>query len=336
MEMAAEPTPSSKVQYLMMQSAIARAIQVAAKLNVADQLADGERDVADLAKVTETHPGALYRLLRLLAGSGIFAETTPGRFKLTPMAECLRTGPHSLRPTVLWQDALSPAREQLLYSVKTGKSAFEKVFGKDIFAWYDEHPDDQRVFNEAMAAHATNTHTALLDAYDFSQFGHIIDVGGGHGAFLSAILRANPGVRGTVFDLPKTIPGAQARMKEQGLTSRCEVVGGDFFQAVPSGGDLYIMSHIIHDWDDQDSIAIIKNIRKAIAPRGKLLLVEMVVPAGNEFSIAKHMDMLMLVISGGKERTEKEYAELYAASGFRLDRVVTTRSPVSGLEGSQV
>lgn len=330
-----ELPPAARLQLMLMQSALSRAIQVAAKLNVATLIGDGSKSTDELAQATSTHAPSLERVLRFLAGHGIFQRGGDGRWALTPMAACLKDGPGSLRPVALWQDQISPAREQMLYSVQTGNSAFEKVFGQSIFDWHHGHPDHAAIFNDAMTAHASNNHRSLVKAYDFSRFKTVVDVGGGHGALMTAILTANPGVRGVVFDLPQAIAGTTKKLEAAGLGERCQAIGGDFFESVPSGGDCYLMSHIIHDWDDARSVAIYRNIRKVMPAGGTLLTVEMLIPEGNDFATGLYLDMLMLVISpGGKERTLAEYRALYEQSGFTLTRAVPTATAISAVEGA--
>lgn len=331
----AEPSPAGKLLHMLMQSALSRGIQVAAKLNVATLIGDEPKTAEELARLTGTHAPSLSRLLRFLAGNGVFQRLPDKRFALTPLAEPLRDGPRSLRPVALWQDQLSPAREQMLYSVQTGGSAFEKVFGKPIFEWHREHAEVAEIFNNAMSAHAANNHRSLVEAYDFGRFKVVTDIGGGHGALMTAILNANPKLKGVIFDLPQAIEGTKKKLAERGLADRCEAIGGDFFEAVPAGGDCYLMSHIIHDWDDTKSIAIYKNIRKVMKPDGVLLTAEMILPDGNEFSLGGYMDMLMLVISpGGLERTEAEYRALYEASGFKPTRLISTDTALKAIEGT--
>jgi len=237
---------------------VSHAIYAAAKLGIADLLGTGPQRCDDLAKATGTHAPALRRVLRLLASAGVFAETEDGRFELTPVGSCLQSGPGSFRPVALLftSPGVRAAWGDLLHSVRTGEPALSHVFGVGSFEYFAQHPEEAAVFDEAMGAFTAMVAIAVAAAYDFSRFGTIIDVGGGEGALLAGILRANPALRGVVFDMPRVAEGANETIAAAGLGDRCEFVGGDFFEAVPGGGDAYILKHVIHDWDDalgQDS-----------------------------------------------------------------------------------
>jgi hypothetical protein len=222
------------------------------------------------------------------------------------------------------------------YSVRTGQSAFEHLFGMDPWAYREQHPETNAAFNAFMTGLVTQLADAVAAAYDFSGSRTVVDVGGSHGALLVAILRAHPGLRGVLFDLVHVVEGAKERLGAAGLLERCEVVGGDMFAAVPAGGDVYILSRVIHDWDDERSVAILQNCRRAMAASGKLLLAEEVIPAGDAPAYSKLSDLNMLVSPGGQERTEAEYRALYEAAGFTLTRIIPTRSRVSVIEGTPV
>jgi O-methyltransferase domain len=313
---------------------IAMAISVAAKLRVADLLADGPKTLAELAARTKTHAPSLYRVLRTLAAVGVFAEQAEGRFALTPMGEYLRTGVKgSLRGIADYcgSDWSWRAWGQLLETVRTGRTAFDSVFGEPAFDYLARHPDESAVFNEGMTGFSSKIGPAVAEAYDFAAFKTVVDVGGGHGALLAAILQAYPGVNGIVFDSPHVVAGAEDAVRQAGLTGRCRAIGGDFFQSVPAG-DAYLMKHIIHDWPDDRAATILRNCRKGVSPGGKLLLVEAVLAPGNAADLGKVLDLEMLVIASGRERTEAEYQQLLAGAGWRLTRVLTTRSPVQIVE----
>jgi SAM-dependent methyltransferase len=331
----AEASPLAQITALMSGYWHTQAIYAAAKLGVADLLRDGPRSAADLAAAAGTDPRALYRLLRALAGLGIFAEEEGQRFALTPMAEFLRTdAAGSVRSLAVvrgeWQ---YEAWGRLLYSVQTGRSAFEHVQGMPLFEYLSRHPEKGRLFDEAMTGIHGQETAAMLEAYDFSAVGTLADVGGGNGSVLTAILGRYPSLVGILFDLPGVAGRARANIEAGGLARRCRVVGGSFFEAVPAGADVYLLRHIIHDWDDARSVAILRNCRQAMGPGGKLLVVEGVVPPGNEPSVSKFYDLAMMVLPGGMERTEGEYRLLFEAAGFRLSRIVPTRSWVSLIEG---
>jgi hypothetical protein len=328
-----------EVAFLQMYSSywVSQAIYVAARLGIADLLADRPMTPDELAAATETHPLALSRLLRALASVGIFAEGENAEFSLTPLAAPLQKGKGSMRAMVLhmgekpsWQ-----AWGELLHSVRTGETAFIQANGSEVFPYYAEHPESKEPFDEAMTEFSDSVSEAVLQAYDFSRFNKIVDVGGGHAGLLTSILKASPNSQGVVFDLPSTVGGARERIAAEGLKDRCEVIGGDFFQEVPAGGNAYIMKFIIHDWDDERASVILKNIHRAMPQGAKLLLVETVVPSGNDPSFSKLIDLQMLVMTGGRERTEAEYAALFASTGFRLNQIVPTESMMSVIEAEK-
>jgi 2-polyprenyl-3-methyl-5-hydroxy-6-metoxy-1,4-benzoquinol methylase len=330
-----QTAPDVALAQLVFGKCIAMAVSVAAKLRVADLLADGPKPLADLARKTNTHAPSLYRLLRALAGAGVFAEQVDGRFALTPMGEYLRTGVKgSLRGVADYcgSDWSWRTWGQLLETVRTGRTAFDSVFGEPCFDYLAKHPDDSAVFNEGMTGFSSNIAPAVAEAYDFSPFKTVVDVGGGHGVLLNTILQAYSGVNGIVFDSPHVVVGAEDAIRKAGLTGRCRAVGGDFFQGVPAGGDAYLLKHIIHDWPDDKAATILRNCRKGVNPGGKLLLVEIVLAPGNAPDLGKVLDLEMLVIASGRERTEAEYRQLLAGAGWRLTRVLPTKSPTQIVE----
>jgi hypothetical protein len=315
---------------------VSQAIHIAAKLGIADLLQDGEKACEALAVATQTHAGALYRLLRALASLGVFSEIQDGHFQLTPLAECLRTNvPGSLRgfAIMLGEEEHWRSWGEVLYSVRTGQPAFDHVFGVPQFRYFAEHPEAARLFNEAMMSRSGPENDAVISAYDFSSFGTVIDVGGGQGTLLATILQATANARGVLFDLPHVIASARTTIGQAGQSTRCEFTDGNFFDAVPSGGDAYLLKKIIHDWDDNRAISILQNCRRAIPRAGRLLLIEPIIPPGNCPSFNKLLDLLMLVwTGGGKERTEAEHLTLLASAGFELARIIPTASPVSIIE----
>src|SRR5581483_10747584 len=280
-------------------------IVAAARLGIADQLASGPRTIAELAERTDTNPEALYRLLRALASVGVFAESEPHTFAQTPLSEPLRSGvPGSLRGLAAMSGMLHlRAWPEILHSVRTGKTAFEKSFGKEVFAYLETDAEAAAAFDEAMTGYTAATSKAVAATWDFTACRHIVDVGGGKGALLAEILKANGSARGTNFDLPHVASRGREHIAREGLADRCESVGGDFFEAVPANGDAYLMKMIVHDWDDARAIAILKNVRKAMAANGRVLLIEAVIPPGNAPSPGKLLDVNMLVMTGGRERT---------------------------------
>ena len=306
-------------------------IYVAAKLGIADLLKDGPRSAEELAPTTGTNPRALYRLLRALASIGIFAEDQ-GRFMLTPLAECL-LDPATKAMVTMRGEFQYRAWGELLYSVQTGESAFEKQHGKPIFDYFTENPEAGNLFDQAMTGVHGRETEAMLEAYDFTGIGTLADIGGGNGSVITAILKKYPAMQGIIFDLPGVLERTSANIQEAGLEGRCQVVAGSFFETVPPGADAYLMRHVIHDWDDGESLTILQNCRKAIGQDGKLLVVEGLVPPSNEPSVSKFFDLAMMVVPGGMERTEEEYRKLFEAAGFRLTRIVPTKTWVSVIEG---
>ncbi|HET6575432.1 MAG TPA: methyltransferase [Fimbriiglobus sp.] len=333
------PPPGAALTQLVFGFSVSMSLSAAAKLRLADKLAEGPQSVADLARTTKTHAPSLYRMLRALASVGVFVEQPDGRFAQTPMSELLRTGVRgSLRGIADFSGSewSWKAWGAFLHSIRTGETAFDHVFGEPCFDYLAKHPDESAVFNEAMTGFSSNDAPAVAEAYDFSKFGTVVDVGGGHGVLLTTILKAFTTVRGVVYDAPHVVEGAKEAIRAAGLADRCRTEGGDFFKAVPAGGDAYLMKHIIHDWPDDRATTILKNCRKAVNPGGKLLLVEAVIKPGNEPDLGKLIDLEMLVLPSGRERTEVEYAKLFAGAGWRLTRVVPTNSPMQVVEGEPV
>ena len=259
---------------------VSRAVYVAAKLGIADLLADGPRSCGELAKATGTHAPSLRRVLRLLASVAVFAEEADGSFALTPIGACLRTGvPGSMHAmALLFGGITDKAWGDLLYSVETGKPAFDRVFGMDTFSYMAEHPDEAANFDKAMSGFTTQIAVAVAAVYDFSTFRTVVDVGGGDGTLLAGILRANSTLRGILFEQSHIAERAKERVRDDGLADRCEVLSGDFFREVPGGGDAYLLKHVIHDWDDERATAILENCRRATGAAGKLLIVEGIYP----------------------------------------------------------
>jgi hypothetical protein len=330
----AAPPPEAILFQMVFGKALTQAVSVIARFKVADQLVSGPKTAAELAAATGLHAGHLYRVMRALTSVGVFAADDAGRFSLTPMGNLLRSDvPGSMAPMATF--ACDPwswkAWGDLAGSVKSGGPSFERVFGEGVFDYLQKHPDEAATFNDGMTRFSQQASANVLKAYDFSPFGSIVDVGGGHGALLLSILKANPKAKGVVFDAPSVANGAVVAIKASGMQDRCRAEGGDFFKAVP-GGDLIILKHIIHDWNDAKATAILKACRAAIPATGKLVLVELVVPPGFAPHPAQILDLEMMVICDGKERTEAEYRELLAGAGFRLTRIVPTEGPHSLVE----
>jgi hypothetical protein len=318
---------------------ISQSIYAAAKLGIPDLLKDGPKSCAQLASATETDARSLYRVLRALAQVGVFAEQENENFALTPLSTCLRSDvPNSVRAlAVLFGEEQYKAWGDILYSVRTGQSSFEHLFGMPVFQYYAQNPESGETFNKAMTSGSDAEKAAVVETYDFSNIRKLVDVGGGQGSFISAILKANPNLQGVLFDLPSVVEGANAVIAAEGVADRCEIAGGSFYDSVPSGADAYILKHVLHDWDDETSLTILKNCHKAIEENGKLLVVEQVVPPGNEPALAKFMDLNMMMLHpGGCERTEAEYRALFEAAGFQLTRVIPTKAMVSVIEATRV
>lgn len=331
-------SPPEALLQLTMSCWISQGIHVAAKLGIADLIKNGRKSCRELAEAAQTDPGALRRLLRLLASVGVFVETSDGSFDLTPVAECLRSdGPYSMRAwaTMIGEDWHWRMWGDLLYSVKTGRPAFDHVHGARPFDYFPRNPEAGRLFDEAMTSLSASEVGAILAAYDFSKHKKIVDVAGGNGSLIASVLKENPASTGVLYDLPHVIERAKARVEKDGLVERLELVGGNILQAVPAGGDLYMMKHIIHDFDDRESLAILRNCRRAMSKDARLLIIGMVVPTGNEPSFGKLVDLEMMLI-GGVERTEAEHRVLLTEAGFELTRIVPTASPVSIVESVPV
>ncbi|MBA2735574.1 MAG: methyltransferase [Pyrinomonadaceae bacterium] len=311
-----------------------QALYVAAKLGIADLLTQGQKSTGELASATATHAPSLYRVLRSLAGEGIFQEVSPKVFANTAISEALWTdAPNSMRNGVIFMGETWHYNVwgNMMHSVKTGKSAWGKTHGAEVFDWFANKPEEAEIFNNAMTDMSVATAPTVVESYDFSGIETLADIAGGHGYLLAQILKANPKLSGILFDVAPVIAGAGAMLEKEGVTNRVETVAGDFFVEIPSA-DGYIMKHIIHDWDDERCVGILKNINNAMKENGKVLIVETIVPEGNEPHYSKLLDLEMLTSPGGVERTTEEYRELLAQAGFRLTKIVPTKSPFSIIE----
>jgi hypothetical protein len=320
---------------------LSAALGVAAKLDIADKLATGSRTAAELAGEANCDGDALYRVLRLLAGVGVFEEKPGRRFALNAAADTLRRdAPGSLRSLVAW--LCEPFHFQVyaetLHSVRTGTPAADKVVGGPLFEHFARDPELSEIFNEAMTGISAMVVPAVLETFDFSGTDVLVDVAGGHGFVLTSILQKYPRMRGVLSDVGHVIEGAKPRIARLGLADRCRTEVIDFFTSVPAGGDTYVMKHIIHDWDDDRAATILGHIRTALAgkPNGKVVLIEAVVGAPNVPDFAKLIDLEMLLLPGGRERTEAEFRQLFKRSGFELTRIVPNRSPLWTIEATVV
>ena len=328
--------PSAQLMEMIFGFALSRSIAVAAQFGVADLLKDGPKNADELAQTIGAHPRSLYRLLRALAGAGIFAEEADGRFSLTPLSELLRSdAPESLRAfaAMMANEVNFDTWAQLPYSIQTGEPAFPHKFGMQWFAWLEQNPAEGKVFHDAMTSLSAGAVAAVVSAYDFSGINKLVDVGGGHGLLLASVLSKYPNMKGVLYDAPSVITGAKDVFAAYAIADRCETVGGDFFQAAPAGGDAYILKHIIHDWNDELCVTILSHCRAGMTAGGKVLIVEMVIPERNVPAVSKSLDLEMLLFLSGRERNEAEYRALLGNAGFELTRIVPTPSAYSVIEG---
>jgi hypothetical protein len=332
-------TPAAVLGQMIRGAVFTQLVYVAVKLGIPELLREGPRPADALATATGADPRTLYRLLGALATLGVLTEDDQRRFALAPAGELLRDGvAGSLRGSALfygepwcWQ-----AFGGLLEGVHSGTTPFLHVHGTGFFDYLARHPDAAEAFHEHMLALTGQDAAAITAAYDFGGFGRVVDVGGGHGALLAAILRAHPGVQGVLFDRPSVVEGAREFLGAEGLADRCDLVGGSFFDGAPSGADAYLLKDVLHDWEDEPAVAILRACRSAMEPTARLLVVERVIPAGSAPAAGKLIDVIMLVLTGGRERTEAEYRALLGAAGFALARLVPTGSPMSILEARPV
>jgi len=328
-------SPAETLRRLINSQVISRLIYVVAKLGIADLLRNGPMSCEQLAESANAHPSSLYRVLRTLASVGVFSETEIGTFEQTQVSKLLESdisGSQRAVAMLVWEPWWRQGWDELLYSVETGKIGFDRVHGMGLFEYLSRKADASDLFNKAMASFTEQEIDAILSSYDFSSFTKIIDIGGGNGALMCAILKSCPDVNGILFDLPNTIEMARKLIKEKSEEKRCELVAGDFFKSVPVGGDLYILKSVIHDWDNERALDILKNCHKAMAGDGRLLLIERVIPSGNIPSLSKIMDIVMMVNLGGLERTADEYEALLNSSGFKLAGIIPTGSAMSIIE----
>ena len=328
------PSPLDFFKQNFLGAWITQALAVAAELGLADQLAAQPRTAAELARASQSHLPSLYRLLRALASVGVFAEDEHHRFSLTPRAQLLRADtPDSQRAMAIMMGAeFHAAWGQLLHSTRTGEPGFDRHYGMPFFRFMSLHPDRHAIYDAAMTGvHGVETEP-MLEAYDFSSCSTVADIGGGNGSTLAAILKRHPALQGILFDLPSVANRAQPLLASAGVSTRCRIVGGNFFDSVPAGADVYVLRHVIHDWQDRDAISILRNCRKVMLPHARLLVVEMVLPPGNAPAFGKWLDLMMLLVAG-RERTQHEYRRLFTAAGLELHRVVPTTAEVTLLEG---
>lgn len=316
---------------LVYESFTAQAVYAAAKVGIADILGSGPKSADDIADATGNNPDAIYRFMRALASIGIFRESSERMFELTPKAELLKENhPTSLRPMVLLfgDPIVRGPWSNVMYSLKTGESAFEYTFNMGVFDYMKDHGDARELFQRHFTATSQLNCPVIAASYPFSKFRKVIDIGGGHGALLAQILRQHPSVNGVLFDLPEVVQGPNEISSD--IAQRCEIVGGDFFKGVPEGGDIYIMQQVIHDWNDEMAVNILTNCRKAMTDNGRLLVVDAVLAAGNDRDMNKFIDLSMLVgMPGGRERSEQDFRKLFQNAGLELTKIISTASLLS-------
>jgi hypothetical protein len=329
---------TEKLTQMVFGASLSRAISCIAELGVADQIEAGSpQPIESLARVTGAHERSLYRILRFLASNGIFKEKNGRYFDHTALSHCLRSDAEgSFRPAAQIGHRIFSFWDGLHHSAMTGESGFTKVFGQPLFDYLGTHPEVAPIFDAAMVAIHGHETPAMLDAYDFSSIRVLADIGGGNGSLIATTLQRYPKLKGILFELEHVIRRTQGSLKAYGVGDRCSLMEGNFFDSLPSGADTYLFRHIIHDWSDERSVQILENCRKVIPNDGKLLIIEAVVPTGNEPSLAKDFDMVMLVLPGGIERTEEEYRVLLKEAGFQLSSVTPTTSAVSIVEGKPI
>jgi hypothetical protein len=322
-------TPAGRLLEMIALRHVPQALHVVSVLGIADVLADGPKSSDELAQVTGSHARTLYRVLRTLVAARVFAEDKAGRFRLTALGRPLRSdAADSVRAASVFLSGASELEGRLVDCVRTGKTAIELVSGTtNWIEYYRQEPARAAVFNTAMTALSNAHYTGVVDAYEFRSIRKLVDVGGGYGRLISMILTAYPKMQGVLFDMPHALEGGQRTITEAGLSDRCEIVSGDFFRSVPAGGDAYILSRVIHDWDDEKAVAILKVVRGVLPAKGRLLLFETMIRAGNRLSYPLLSDLNMVIRTGGCERTEAEYRALYKAAGFKLTRTIETPSP---------
>jgi O-methyltransferase/methyltransferase family protein len=318
---------------------VSQAIHVAATLGIADLLKDGPRAADDLAAATDTDSGALYRLLRTLAAVGVLREEPERSFALTPLGDCLcADAPYPVRPWAIQMGQLYywDTWGHLLQSVQSGENAFRSIHGMDVWEYRKDRPEVSVVFDHAMTAQSQRAAAAVLAAYDFSRFSCIVDVGGGQGALLAAILSRYSSMHGVLLDQAHAVAGSEKVLGAAGVADRCRVIAGSFFEEVPEGADAYVLKAILHDWEDEEAVSILQTCRRAMGPQGTLLVIERVVGPRNEDAAAKLSDLNMLVMPGGKERTCEEFDELFEKAGFHLADAIRTGAEISVIEGHPV
>ncbi|MFX1281271.1 MAG: methyltransferase [Promethearchaeota archaeon] len=308
-------------------------------MNIADLLANGSKSVDELSIATKTHAPSLYRVLRVLDRMGIFFEESPEIFSLTEASEFLKTdSPFSVKDWAILNGSEWHSRSwmNLLYSVKTGRPSFWEIYGMKGFEYFQKNQEDYEVLSKAMTFFSKGQARRIVNSYNFSNFRTIVDIGGGNGYLLAAILKNNPSLRGILFELPEVVDGAREILEKENLLDRCSIMAGDFFQSVPKGADAYIMKYIMHDWSDENARKILQNCRENIAPDGKLLVVDKVISLKNGLNDEIMGDIEMMILGEGRERTEGEFRELFYSAGFKLTKIIPTDLPLFIIEGESM
>jgi hypothetical protein len=326
---------TEKLTQMVFGAGLSRAICTVAELGIADQIEAGSpQPVSSLARATGAHERSLYRIMRFLASHGLFQEKSDRQFDHTPLSLCLRSDAEvSFRAAGRMVHRMFAAWDGLHHAALTGEPGFDKAYGKPIFDYVGSHPDLGPILDAGMTSFHGHETAAMLEAYDFSDVSVLADIGGGNGSLLGSVLRRYPKMKGILFDLGHVVARARQNLQEYGVADRCTVIEGSFFDSIPDGADVYLFRHIIHDWTDEQSVQILSHCRKVIPRDGRVLIVEAVVPAGNEPSLSKDFDITMMIIPGGIERTKEEYRTLLDQSGFTLTSITPTASMVSVVEG---
>lgn len=318
---------------------VQNAVRVVCEFQIPDHLADGPKSITELAETTATHAPSLYRLMRAVASIGILAESGDKVFELTPLGSFLRKDiPGSMWGLMMFMSEKShiTAMLDLPESIRTGETSFDRNFGKPYFDYLLDQPGEADHFNRAMSAMGSQNAPTLAANYDFTGINTLVDVGGGHGTLIGNILSRNPHMKGTIYDLAPVVEGAPATIETFGVADRTSYEAGSFFESVPAGADAYTLSYIIHDWAEPEALKILRNVRQAIPAHGRLLLVENIIPIGNVEHFAKFLDLEMITMVGGRERTEAEFAALLEQAGFSLTRTIPMTPMMSVVEAKPV
>ena len=321
--------PKIVMLQIMSNVLLARSLGIVAELGIADLVGTSPRSTDELAAATGAHADALYRLLRMLASHGVFAEDEQGRFHLTPLAAVLQTtGDDSLRDMIRlrWQDVAWDTYRALPQAIMTGEPAFDHAHGMAFFDYLATHTNINAAFDAAMALFSDPENAVIAQSYDFGQYSRVVDVGGGQGGFLAAVLSAYPTVHGVLYDQPQVV-AEPTYLRTADVLERCDLIGGDFFASIPEGGEVYILKRVIHDWDDATSIKILQHCRNAMGPKGRVLVIDGVLRPGNVPDPNKNMDIIIMALTSGRERTEEEFRALYQQAGLQLTRVFATPLP---------